>query len=326
MENTTRLLQRQEAALDGRHVLVVESNDASLVTLAEPASLSVHSDDLTVGPDQWAVLPQVPAGTDLLIIPLPKSSERLQCLLAVLAGQLSSPCELWLVGPAKGGVKGALKHLQRHCDELLLVDSARHCKLYSGMLQPGPVQPLSDWQQSFTAGSLTVHSYPGVFSHGRLDEGTALLLDALDGLSLAAGRALDLGCGAGVRSLALASQGWTVDGLDVSAAAVAASQANGERLADVLQGSVRFRGSYLYQHVSARYDLLVTNPPFHQGRQRTMAVTEALIAGARERLVSGGELWLVANRELPYMQWLQQAFTGVDIVRETSRFRVYRAR
>ncbi len=45
-------------------------------------------------------------------------------------------------------------------------------------------------------GPLKVISLPGVFSHGRLDRGSALLLEHLD--KLPSGHLLDFGCGAGV--------------------------------------------------------------------------------------------------------------------------------
>ena len=51
-------------------------------------------------------------------------------------------------------------------------------------------------------GPLKVVSLPGVFSHGRLDRGTALLLEHLD--KLPSGHLLDFGCGAGVLGAALA--------------------------------------------------------------------------------------------------------------------------
>jgi 16S rRNA (guanine1207-N2)-methyltransferase len=44
-------------------------------------------------------------------------------------------------------------------------------------------------------------SLPGVFSHGRLDRGTELLLEHLD--KLPSGHLLDFGCGAGVLGAAV---------------------------------------------------------------------------------------------------------------------------
>ncbi|EKF75051.1 hypothetical protein A11A3_05144 [Alcanivorax hongdengensis A-11-3] len=321
MENTTRLLERQAPTLADRSVLVVDANDPALSAL--PAkTLHLHADDFTVGAQQWAPVPTIPEQTDLLVLPLPKSIDRLRFVLNWLAGELQAPCEIWLLGPAKGGIRGALKHLQAHVDEAVLLDSARHCKLYSGLLQPGPRQLLESWGQLIRRGELEVVSYPGVFSHGRLDEGSELLLDAMDGQLPTPGRVLDVGCGAGIISVTLARLGWQVQGVDVSASAVAASCESLSR--NALQG--RVRGGDLFSALEGRVDMIVTNPPFHDGRQRTTEISRRLIREAPGHLAADGVLWLVANRELPYMQWLEEAFSRVEIVRETNRFRVYRAR
>ena len=320
MENTTQLLLRQAGALSGRQVLVVDADDPALKNLDADAQVHLHADDFTVGAQQWAAAPTVPPEVDLLVLPLPKSIERLRFLLNWLAGEISQPVELWLIGPAKGGIRGALKHMQSYVDDAVLVDSARHCKLYSGQLQPGETQTLAAWGQAIPVGDLEIVSYPGVFSHGRLDEGTRLLLELMAAHRLPGpGSMIDMGCGAGVISASLASQGWKVQAVDVSACAVAATTASLVR--NGLQG--RVIGGDLFSPISGRVDMIVTNPPFHDRRQRTTDITRRLIAEAPAYLNKEGEMWLVANRELPYAQWLDEAFSHVQVAGETTRFRVY---
>ncbi|MCC4307758.1 methyltransferase [Alcanivorax marinus] len=319
MENSTQLLWRQQDALAHRRALVMEANDPALADL--PAGqLYLHADDYTVGAHQWAPLPTLPDDVDLVILPLPKAAERLELLLRALAGQISEPLELWLVGPAKGGIRGGVTRLSRFADDVTLLDSARHCKLYSARLRPGDALSLEQVASLITLDDLEVVSYPGVFSHGRLDEGSALLLDAL-AEGLPRGKVLDMGCGGGALSARLAHSGCQVTATDVSATAVAAATATLER--NRLQGKVV--GGDLYESIGARFETIVTNPPFHDGRDRTMSITRRLIREAPEHLGDNGTLWMVANRELPYVQWLDEAFKHVQVVSETSRFRVYRA-
>lgn len=322
MENSTRLLWRQEERLAPRRILVVEANDPALAGL--PAEqLYLHADDYTVAAPQWAPLPTVPADVDLVILPLPKAGERLELLLRALAGAVAAPLELWLVGPAKGGIRGGVSRLAGYADGIELMDSARHCKLYRAMLRPGPgpALTLEQVETCIPVQGLQVVSYPGVFSHGRLDPGSALLLDALNEQP-PRGPVLDMGCGNGVISAVLARAGCQVSASDVSATAVAAATATLER--NGLTG--RVVGGDLYSTVGGRYQTLVTNPPFHDGRERTMTITRRLIEQAPSHLADEGQLWMVANRELPYAQWLDKAFRQVQVVSETNRFRVYRAR
>lgn len=319
MENSTQLLWRQQATLAGRRVLVMDANDPALAEL--PAEqLYLHADDYTVGAHQWAPLPTLPDDVDLVILPLPKSAERLELLLRAVAGQIETPMDVWLVGPAKGGIRGGVTRLSRFADDVTLLDSARHCKLYGGQLRPAQPLALEQVASLTTLDDLQVVSYPGVFSHGRLDEGSALLLEAL-AEGLPRGKVLDMGCGGGALSARLAHSGCQVTATDVSATAVAAATATLER--NHLQGKVV--GGDLYESIGARFEAIVTNPPFHDGRDRTMSITRRLIREAPEHLTDKGTLWMVANRELPYAQWLDQAFKHVQVVRETNRFRVYRA-
>lgn len=319
MENTTRLLQRHDHILAVSNVVLAEADDPSLASL--PArTLTLCSDDSSLPGRQPQWLPVVPAETDLIVVVLPKSRDRLRLLLSSLAGQLQRPCPIWLVGPATGGIKGGATDLAGYADAVTLEDSARHCKLYSGRLRPAPfslAQHTRHWQHD----GLQVVSYPGVFSHGRLDDGSALLLESLAALPLS-GSVLDIGCGAGILSAVLARCGLQVSAVDVSATAVAATTATLE--ANRLDAKVQC--SDLYSAVSGRFDLIVSNPPFHDGLQRTTAISERLIREAPQYLRDNGRLVLVANQGLPYGDWLKQAFRQVEVLAENRRFRVWQAR
>lgn len=320
MENTTRLLQRQATLLAGRRVLIIDANDEALGALPA-AHLQLHGDLANLPLDQAAPVPHIPADTDLLIVILPKARERLDMLLATLAGALSAPMECWLVGPGKGGIRGALKQFARFTGtEPEPVDSARHCKLYRGELLPAAPASTADFVRRWPLGDLTLCSLPGVFSHGRLDDGTDLLLDALKE-RLPAGPVLDIGCGAGVLTATLAARGLAVTAVDVSATAVAATQLT---LAENgLQAEVHH--SDLYQAVPGRFRTLCTNPPFHEGLTHTTDISRRLISEAPKHLLPGGELLLVANQGLPYGDWLREHFAQVSVVRENRRFKVWRA-
>lgn len=319
VENTTRLLMRHADALAGRHVLVVGADDPSLCQLPV-ASVTLHGDDASVPAVDAALLPTVPEPCDLVVVILPKSREQLAFWLAAVRGQLNTKTEVWLVGAANGGVRGGVTTLETLADEAASqFDSARHCKLFSSTLSPAPFV-LAEHEQVWSLDGLAIVSYPGVFSHGRLDAGSALLLDTLPAAGLA-GAVLDVGCGAGVLSAVLAQRGARVTAVDVSAAAVAATQQTLQR--NGLDGAVRL--SDLYAAVDGTFDVIVTNPPFHDGTRRTTDITRRLIAEAPARLRAQGELWLVANQGLPYGDWLREAFAAVEVAAENRHFRVWRA-
>ena len=167
---------------------------------------------------------------------------------------------------------------------------------------------------------LGLWSQPGIFSWNRIDPGTALLLDALPRL---AGRGADLGCGIGVLAHGvLASAKVTrLDLIDIDRRAVAAARRNvddarvGFGWADVRAGTGL-----------AGLDFVVMNPPFHDGgggEDRSLGRT--FIARAAEALRTGGQLWLTANRHLPYETALKPLFRRVTPVIEAGGFKVIEA-
>lgn len=162
-----------------------------------------------------------------------------------------------------------------------------------------------------------------VFSRGELDEGTRLLLDAVE--VRATDDALDIGCGAGIIGLHIARQ--AVEGhvtmVDASFAAVAVAQRN---IAESGLTNVRALPSNGTRAVlSEGFDLVVTNPPFHQGGLQSTAVAERFIREAAQALRRRGRFYLVANRFLKYEPALQASFQQVREVAGNGRYKVLRA-
>lgn len=171
--------------------------------------------------------------------------------------------------------------------------------------------------------TLALLTVPGVFPGDRLDTGTALLLEHLTVKSGA--RVLDAGCGAGVIGLLAARLGaGRVDLVDANLLAVAAARANVARLG--LSGA-QVLASDVYSAVpDERYDLIVSNPPFHQGKAIDTSMPDRLIAEAPDHLASGGCLLVVANSFLRYQRHMDQVFREVETVAATRQYHVIHAR
>lgn len=257
---------------------------------------------------------------------LPKSRELTEYLLQLLAAQ-PGLLRLFLVGEKKAGIERAAKQLAQF-GKTWKLDSARHCQLWQCELEggQGKTPVLEDWQQRFAIrwpqGELQLCSLPGVFSHGRLDLGTALLLEHLGGLPQ--GHWLDFGCGAGVLGAALAQQHpqARISLLDVDAFALESSrctlQLNGLQ-AEVLAGTG-------IGDAPCELAAIVTNPPFHKGVKTHYRATEQLIEQAVRHLRPGGELRLVANRFLRYPELIEEHLGPCRMLAERDGFRVYSAR
>ncbi|AAG08015.1 MULTISPECIES: class I SAM-dependent methyltransferase [Pseudomonas] len=256
---------------------------------------------------------------------LPKSRELTDYLLASLAARLPGG-ELFLVGEKRGGIERASKQLAAYGKPRKL-DSARHCQLWQVRIEQAPAEPdLHALAQRYSLpladGELQVVSLPGVFSHGRLDRGSALLLGQLQ--ALPGGHLLDFGCGAGVLGAVLKRRypASRLSLLDVDAFAVessrltlAANGLDGEVIAaDGIDGAPRELAA------------IVSNPPFHQGVHTDYQASERLLQRAAEHLAPGGELRLVANSFLKYPPLIERHLGPCRTLAEGDGFRIYSAR
>ncbi len=130
----------------------------------------------------------------------------------------------------------------------------------------------------------------GVFSKDKVDFGSRLLVENY----LKKGRPmvslLDVGCGYGYIGLTLAKFK-RIDStlIDVNKRAVHLSEMNIKNNKIV---NARAFESYIYDNVTEKYDVIITNPPIRAGREVVMGI----LKGATNHLNDDGELWFVIRK------------------------------
>lgn len=168
-------------------------------------------------------------------------------------------------------------------------------------------------------------SRPGLFSWNRVDEGSELLAKHLP--TTLAGNVADLGCGWGYLSDHLLRHCHDIDTLDIYDADATCFECARRNLGLV---PTRVKAKPHWSDVTAgigsmRYDAIVMNPPFHEGKHADSLIGLKFIAAAAQALRTNGQLWLVANRQLPYENLLGETFAHVEKIVETGGFKVMHA-
>lgn len=162
---------------------------------------------------------------------------------------------------------------------------------------------------------------PGMFSADGVDPASRLLADNLP--ADLGGAVADFCAGWGYLAARLAERG-RVSAIDLYEASHDALEAARRNLARMGTGiPLAFHWHDLAaEPVAARYDAIVMNPPFHQGRAAEPELGLRMIAAARAALKRGGRLFLVANRSLPYERALEAGFAGYGEITRDARYKV----
>ncbi len=158
----------------------------------------------------------------------------------------------------------------------------------------------------FTVKDLTIKAAtkPDLFSPKSLDQGTRLLLELI--ASKKYSRVLDWGCGWGAIALFAAknSPDAKVTAIDSDIAAV---QMTSENSSLNLLDNIEVVASHGFDALegSVKFDLILSNPPTHRGRE----VVEAMVRQAHDRLEVDGELAVVVESRIS--PWLKRTMASV---------------
>ncbi len=165
---------------------------------------------------------------------------------------------------------------------------------------------------------------PGMFSFDRVDAGSKLLAAHLP--ADLRGRVADFCAGWGFLSAEAAARFPAISTLDLYEAEFDALEAARENVRPNGLQPGFFWLDLLREDVGRRYDAILMNPPFHQGRAAEPEIGAGMIRAAAKALKPGGRLVMVANRQLPYEPVLAAAFARHEMIARDGAFKVLSAR
>lgn len=286
---------------------------------------NAEDNDLDAGQLEWCWPEQSAAkSAALALLRVPKSLALFEFQLAGLAARIEEGGPVLVAAMDKHAPQGLITLLERYLDDVSRDEGRKKAHVYRGRAR-GVENDASDLSTAFDVPGLSValHNEPGVFSQQQLDPGARFFLQHIP--AGIAGNIVDLGCGNGVIGLMAAkrnpdAQIWFCD---ESAQAIASARRNVE--AAGLAGRCHFHHGNGLDGLQEKFDLVLLNPPFHRGHAIDTGVAEMLFDHARRHLAEQGELRVIGNRHLPYLQSLRRRFGHVMQVAANSKFTLWSA-
>jgi len=334
----SQCLLRQEELYQQGHWLFVNATDTEVFSHLPDSVVGFHQYyDTFLKAQQSSSNKQVFGATfpdseiptnkfDGIMLYLPKAKKQTVWLLKHLASLVKTGGFLCLVGENKGGIKSSGKLLDAVGINTNKVEAAKHCSVYATTVEstkPFALDSQISWfSTSVNQQQLELASLPGVFSHGELDAGTQLLLEHVK--TVPNGKILDFACGNGVIAQYLTKLNPQIE-LTLSDTNSLALHCAKNSL-DKIHKDAEIVASDGLAEVNGQFNAIYTNPPFHSGLATDYNITQKFIADAANKVLAGGELWLVANRFLPYPEHLQRHFGGFKRIAETSKFVLFQCR
>lgn len=273
------------------------------------------------------------ADFDAVLIYVPRQRERARALFASAARRVREGGIVLAAQANQEGARSAQADLAALLGPLQHL-SQRKCRVFWTRREQMRIDTdlLTQWQALGEVQRVGEHGHwsrPGLFAWDRIDAGSALLARHLP--DTLAGRVADLGAAWGYLSCVIAQRCSSVRSIELYEAEALALEPARRNLDEVAAACahapvIRIHWHDVTEGLPRRFDVVVMNPPFHAGRADAPELGQAFIDAAADTLEPPGELWLVANRHLPYEARLARRFEQVQAMADESGFKVLCAR
>ncbi|KFZ36390.1 50S rRNA methyltransferase [Shewanella mangrovi] len=185
------------------------------------------------------------------------------------------------------------------------------------------IPEIQRWQ---TEDGIKLIGLANVFAASKLDIGARLMLAHYPEGNFK--HVVDLGCGNGVLGLqaALRYPQAHIHFVDDSFEAVSsAEQGWHANQLDTHRGHFHWDDCLTHLPTEQAPDLILCNPPFHQGEAITDHIAWQMFMDAKKRLIDGGMLQVVGNRHLGYHVKLKRLFGNCTTVASNQKFVILRS-
>ena len=265
------------------------------------------------------------SGYQAAVVRLSTNKDQMRMMLSLLNDVLQEDATVWVVGCNDEGIKSFANTAEGLLNDVDTVDIRKRARLLQGV-SSGATTPFVECIDTdsivLDGQSIEWHSVPGVFAKGQLDAGTQFLLEVLAKYPIKRTHQLaDFACGTGVIARWLADRfpEAQLDAMDADSWAIEMTKLNvptaTHRLVDGWTGMPR----------DCRYDLVISNPPVHIGKEQDFTVLEGLIRDVKSRLHYRGQLLMVTQHHIPVQRLATEAeYRICEVVEHNKGYKVWR--
>ncbi len=323
----TKLLYQAALEITSERILIINAHAHSLLTAMgaidlqqhfKPEYAAIKNIGLSVSP----TLSDSSRLYDLILLLPAKNKQQTLGWMAEAMNRLSTNGKLMFASANAHGARSyesALKKLAGNVSSR----SKSKCRLCSVRKTAAFNVPLAaQWLEDASPHSIGSHgliSRPGLFSWDHADNGSSLLIKKLPVLR---GNGMDLCCGYGLLAeniLCRSTDIKQIHLLDADRLALDCARQNTASWQDIVQYHWK---DAVHDSLPKQLDWVICNPPFHSGQSRDVELGKSIVLHACQSLRRGGQIYLVANRKLPYEQLLRSELQQCQIMIETDGFKL----
>ncbi|BBI01265.1 ribosomal RNA small subunit methyltransferase C [Buchnera aphidicola (Nipponaphis monzeni)] len=264
---------------------------------------------------------KITKNVNILVYFWPKNKLNATFQLINLLSSMPENIELFIAGENRSGVKSAINLLKQWVS-LKNFDKSRKCILIRGLVSQKPKFFLANFFKKYIWNSYNIKVLPGVFGFNKVDAGSILLMSTFIGNTKK--KILDIGCGSGVLAVAIAKKSLLKVNLTLIDVNIESLISSKETLKiNMIKGSVL--ASNLFSRITGKFDLIISNPPFHNNLNTNKKTIQKLIKYSKNYLYPKGELRLVINNSLFYQNYILKIFGNCKILVNNNGYKVYQS-